>query len=53
MNNDLNIDQTYQGGGDFLKADDLKKRRVNLTVAAAKLEELKVSIHISDFSEMK
>ena len=41
MNNDLNIDQTYQGGGDFLKADDLKKRRVNLTVAAAKLEELK------------
>ena len=37
----LNINDTYQGGGDFLKAVDLNKRRVNLTIAGAELKTMK------------
>lgn len=37
----LNIDETYSGGGAFLKAADLQMRRANLTIKGARLETMK------------
>jgi len=36
----LNIDETYAGGGDFIKAADLQGRRANVTIKGARLEDL-------------
>lgn len=37
----LNIDETYSGGGSFLKASDLQMRRANVTIKGARLETMK------------